>query len=174
MDRQDRIQFIPLDPYRVPYCRGRGVWRCVYDPASHLLMSGGADASIKIFSLGAHLSPELDPCGLPSETKSVAESAGSALPQRGISEREFCIVPPWSEAGAPKQGQDSKAEYVRVVHVATPQVGHPAGTEQDLNTNHELSCGFGSKQLVFVGARDGNLIVASEVCVGRGRSRRRW
>ncbi len=38
-------------------CRGRGVWRCVYDPHSALLITAGADASIKVHSLAkwAHL-----------------------------------------------------------------------------------------------------------------------
>jgi hypothetical protein len=51
-------------------CRGRGVWRCVYDPHSALLITAGADASIKVQSLAkwAHLPPNFQESGEEAKT----------------------------------------------------------------------------------------------------------
>lgn len=38
------------------YFRGRGVWRCLYDPTSNLLITAGFDSSIKVHRLNNSLS----------------------------------------------------------------------------------------------------------------------
>ena len=32
-------------------CRGRGIWRCLYDPNSSLLITAGFDSAIKVHQL---------------------------------------------------------------------------------------------------------------------------
>lgn len=42
--------------------RGRGVWRCLYDPNSSILVTAGFDSAIKIHQLHASLSKGLARC----------------------------------------------------------------------------------------------------------------
>lgn len=37
----------------VIFCSGRGVWRCLYDPRSSLLVTAGFDSAIKVHKLYA-------------------------------------------------------------------------------------------------------------------------
>lgn len=48
--------------------RGRGIWRCLYDPNSSLLITAGFDSAIKVHQLHASLSGGLE--GL-AETKEI-------------------------------------------------------------------------------------------------------
>ncbi|KAK2970234.1 hypothetical protein RJ640_021670, partial [Escallonia rubra] len=41
---------------------GRGVWRCLYDPKSSLLVTAGFDSAIKVHQLHASLSKDLNTC----------------------------------------------------------------------------------------------------------------
>eukprot|EP00854_Cymbomonas_tetramitiformis_P007567 gene7567-9012_t len=85
--------------------QGRGVWRCEYDVAANILISGGADSSIKLWSL-----PSLP--SAPEDRGCIAGGAGAsaAASLRGDVE-ELTLTPPGCEAGL----MDSKSEYVRAV-----------------------------------------------------------
>ncbi|CAI9300357.1 unnamed protein product [Lactuca saligna] len=83
---------------------GRGVWRCLYDPSSSLLVTAGFDSAIKVHSclpMGSELESESERCN-------------------GLEEYErkqiFTIQIPNSKRTAL---MDSKSEYVRCMHLAS-------------------------------------------------------
>ncbi|CAH1434212.1 unnamed protein product [Lactuca virosa] len=82
---------------------GRGVWRCLYDPSSSLLVTAGFDSAIKVHQLHSSL-----PMGSESERCN------------GLEEYErkqiFTIQIPNSKRTAL---MDSKSEYVRCMHLAS-------------------------------------------------------
>ncbi|KAG6606915.1 WD repeat-containing protein 6, partial [Cucurbita argyrosperma subsp. sororia] len=76
---------------------GRGVWRCLYDPMSSLLITAGFDSSIKVHQLNIYLS---------GTSNDPAEITSSSM------KREFftsCIPKSLDHNGL----MDSKSEYVR-------------------------------------------------------------
>ena len=42
------------------FYRGRGIWRCLYDPKFSILITAGFDSSIKVHQLHASLSGSLE------------------------------------------------------------------------------------------------------------------
>ncbi|KAM0015733.1 putative transcription factor WD40-like family [Helianthus debilis subsp. tardiflorus] len=80
---------------------GRGVWRCVYDPSSSLLVTAGFDSAIKVHLLHSSLPMGLTRCN-------------------GVEDHErkqiFTIqIPNTNRTGR----MDSKSEYVRCMHFAS-------------------------------------------------------
>ncbi|XP_021812747.1 uncharacterized protein LOC110755775 isoform X2 [Prunus avium] len=80
---------------------GRGIWRCLYDPNSSLLITAGFDSAIKVHQLHASLSGGLE--GL-AETKEIDRTIAYTT-----------HIPTLSEHSGP---MDSKSEYVRCLHFA--------------------------------------------------------
>ncbi|CAL9009232.1 unnamed protein product [Prunus brigantina] len=80
---------------------GRGIWRCLYDPNSSLLITAGFDSAIKVHQLHASLSWGLE--GL-AETKEIDRMIAYTT-----------HIPTLSEHSGP---MDSKSEYVRCLHFA--------------------------------------------------------
>ncbi|KAH0981980.1 hypothetical protein GBA52_009157 [Prunus armeniaca] len=80
---------------------GRGIWRCLYDPNSSLLITAGFDSAIKVHQLHASLSWGLEG---PAETKEIDRTIAYAT-----------HIPTLSEHSGP---MDSKSEYVRCLHFA--------------------------------------------------------
>lgn len=79
---------------------GRGIWRCLYDPTSSLLITAGFDSSIKVHQVSASISQSLE---------------GQIESKPFIDRMEIftCRIPNSSEyIGL----MDSKSEYVRCLH----------------------------------------------------------
>ncbi|KAJ6390314.1 hypothetical protein OIU77_024519 [Salix suchowensis] len=80
---------------------GRGIWRCLYDPTSSLLITAGFDSSIKVHQVSASISQSLE---------------GQIQSKPFIDRMEIftCRIPNSSEyIGL----MDSKSEYVRCLHL---------------------------------------------------------
>ncbi|XP_038903665.1 uncharacterized protein LOC120090197 isoform X2 [Benincasa hispida] len=82
---------------------GRGVWRCLYDPMSHLLITAGFDSSIKVHRLNTSLS------GTSNEP---AESTGCSMKREVFTS---CIPNSLDHNGH----MDSKSEYVRCLRFSS-------------------------------------------------------
>ncbi|PWA96476.1 transducin family protein / WD-40 repeat family protein [Artemisia annua] len=80
---------------------GRGVWRCLYDPVSHLLVTAGFDSAIKVHQLHSSLSMGSEGCN------------GVEDPDK---KQTFALEIPNSKRTAL---MDSKSEYVRCMHFAS-------------------------------------------------------
>ncbi|CAK7348505.1 unnamed protein product [Dovyalis caffra] len=79
---------------------GRGVWRCLYDPTSSLLITAGFDSSIKVHQVSASFSQSL-------------EGQTVSKPFTDRMEMFTCRIPNLS---AYIGFMDSKSEYVRCLH----------------------------------------------------------
>ncbi|XP_043725320.1 uncharacterized protein LOC122671907 isoform X2 [Telopea speciosissima] len=80
---------------------GRGIWRCLYDPNSSLLITAGFDSSIKVHRLH------------PSLSGGSIEQNGEVEQFKDTAEVFTILTPNMSEVLEP---MDSKSEYVRCLH----------------------------------------------------------
>ncbi|XVE77500.1 hypothetical protein DITRI_Ditri13aG0067600 [Diplodiscus trichospermus] len=81
---------------------GRGIWRCLYDPNSSLLVTAGFDSAIKVHQLHTFIYKTLDLDG-DTESKDIMDGAQIST---------ICIPNLMEHAGL----MDSKSEYVRSLY----------------------------------------------------------
>ncbi|KAI4319911.1 hypothetical protein MLD38_033452 [Melastoma candidum] len=91
---------------------GRGIWRCLYDPVSSILVTGGFDSSIKVYRLPATLGP--------------AGEVDNTISDQDHGTELFSMVLPSSSG---MKLVDSKSEYVRCLYFSREDVLYVA-------TNH--------------------------------------
>ncbi|GAV64080.1 WD40 domain-containing protein [Cephalotus follicularis] len=92
---------------------GRGIWRCLYDPNSSLLVTGGFDSALKVHQVHASLSWCLKGQALKKEFVDRAEILTASIPN---SSEHIGLM-------------DSKREYVRILRFAREDILYVA-------TNH--------------------------------------
>ncbi|BFI34384.1 hypothetical protein AXG93_2278s1330 [Marchantia polymorpha subsp. ruderalis] len=111
--------------------QGRGIWRCVYDPDLNVVVTAGADSSIKIQSLDKW-SQRIDNGVLDRHIDSNARGSQSK-------QEVFSIDPVWSDATVKGSGYlDSKSEYVRCMRLSD-QSSLYIGTNQGYVYHVQLS-----------------------------------
>ncbi|KAG6556956.1 hypothetical protein Mapa_001372 [Marchantia paleacea] len=111
--------------------QGRGIWRCVYDPDLNVVVTAGADSSIKIQSLDKW-SQRIDTGVLDRHIDSNARGSQSK-------QEVFSINPVWSDATVKGSGYlDSKSEYVRCMRLSD-QSSLYIGTNQGYVYHVQLS-----------------------------------
>lgn len=107
--------------------RGRGVWRCLYDPVSHLLVTAGFDSAIKVHQLHSSLSMGSEGCnGVEDHDKKqiftlqIPNSKRTALMDRYVSVKNTIIrIIPFTFTYELFCCTCSKSEYVRCMHFAS-------------------------------------------------------
>ncbi|XP_020520511.1 uncharacterized protein LOC18430075 isoform X2 [Amborella trichopoda] len=98
---------------------GRGIWRCVYDPTSFLLITAGFDSAIKVHYLNAlDLSDNLHPNGIVKDLDSRKEIF-SICTENVISKTDHKLM-------------DSNSEYVRCLHFAREDILYVATNQGSL------------------------------------------
>ncbi|KAL2631977.1 hypothetical protein R1flu_016663 [Riccia fluitans] len=102
--------------------QGRGIWRCVYDPEMNVVVTAGADSSIKIQSLDKWSKG----CDIIHSDEHIDSTARGSQSKQEI----FTIDPVWSDNFAKRSGYlDSKSEYVRCLKL-TNECSLYVGTNQ--------------------------------------------
>ncbi|KAL4203038.1 hypothetical protein AMTRI_Chr02g224220 [Amborella trichopoda] len=98
---------------------GRGIWRCVYDPTSFLLITAGFDSAIKVHYLNAlDLSDNLHPNGIVKDLDGRKEIF-SICTENVISKTDHKLM-------------DSNSEYVRCLHFAREDILYVATNQGSL------------------------------------------
>ncbi|KAL3689810.1 hypothetical protein R1sor_016119 [Riccia sorocarpa] len=111
--------------------KGRGIWRCVYDPDLNVVVTAGADSSIKIQSLHKW-------------SKGFDSTRSDELidfTARGSESKQeiFTIDPVWSDVSGKQSGYlDSKSEYVRCLKL-TDECSLYIGTNQGFLYHVQIS-----------------------------------
>jgi hypothetical protein len=89
---------------------GRGVWRCTYDTAAAMLVSGGADASIKLFDIAADVAAAR------------ARLAVGWTSRVGTATQLLCAP----GCDKPSKGNKAGADHVKVLQLVAPNVMYVA------------------------------------------------
>ncbi|GBG78411.1 hypothetical protein CBR_g26439 [Chara braunii] len=115
---------------------GRGIWRCIYDPHSKLLITAGADASIKLHSLARFVDRPICPSEAVGQGKYF--SATDAFEKLCIDLRVEMQVAAFGQvqgAVRPQRGPTDRRKEIEHVHIALVKRIHVPSTFAAFSTS---------------------------------------